>query len=95
MNLSLGDLPVNFPVLIESAPDEEIFPILFAIEISESFFVDRFQCAFDIFFKPSSNKLSKSGTFPVVYILAFKNFLKYIYSFAVKILTSILDIHNL
>ena len=59
---------MNLPVCTEIAPDEDILPISFLIVISESFSVERFQCAVSIFDKPKSDKLSKSGTFPVVFI---------------------------
>ena len=68
INLSFGDLPVNFPVCTEMAPEEDILPISFLIVISESISGERFQCTVPILDKPKSDKLSKSGTFPVVFI---------------------------
>jgi hypothetical protein len=50
------------------APEEDILPISFLIVISERTSGERFQCTVPIFNKPKSDKLSKSGTFPVVFI---------------------------
>ena len=68
INLSLGDLPVNLPVLTDKAPVEDILPIFFKTVISESSFGLKFQFVLVLFLIPNFDRSLKSGNFPVIFI---------------------------
>ena len=68
INLSFGDLPVNSPVSMASAPLSASTPIPFKMVSSTNSAGDKFQNALATFPKPNSSKLAVSGLIPNSFI---------------------------